>query len=212
LNKRNIRLITLTGVTASGKDTLLKEVCKVNKDLIPIISWTTRPKREGETEGVEYHFVSKEEFLKEYNKEGHGDFVEAREYNTKSGKYYYGVNKNSIDLTKDGDYIVILDSQGVRSMRYFCKENNIELVSYYIDCDYRNVILRSLDREPNATNKQILEMNRRIIDDDIAVNTRYIRERAIILDNNSLEKLYVNTGVVANTWTMLNNMKKDESK
>ena len=58
----NMKIITLTGASASGKDLLLKEVVKDNGNIKPIVSVTTRPKREGEEDGVDYKFISFEEF------------------------------------------------------------------------------------------------------------------------------------------------------
>jgi len=56
-----IPTIVLSGYTATGKDLAIKYIS--NKYNIPIaVSYTTRPKRPLETEGVEYHFISYEEF------------------------------------------------------------------------------------------------------------------------------------------------------
>ena len=46
------------GKSATGKDTLYKELLKRKElDIKPVVPYTTRPIREGEQEGVEYHFV-----------------------------------------------------------------------------------------------------------------------------------------------------------
>ena len=52
-------LLILAGKSASGKDTLLNELIK-NQNFNPLVSTTTRPMREGENEGKEYFFVSKD--------------------------------------------------------------------------------------------------------------------------------------------------------
>lgn len=53
----------LMGKSAAGKDTLLNKLVAQGK-YKPIISYTTRPMREGETDGVEYHFVTETQFSK----------------------------------------------------------------------------------------------------------------------------------------------------
>ena len=52
--------LILCGKSGSGKDTILKRLCK--RGFTPIVSLTSRPIREGETNGVEYNFVSRELF------------------------------------------------------------------------------------------------------------------------------------------------------
>ena len=50
------------GKAGSGKDTILREVVKQNPDIHEVVSCTTRPPREGEVDGVNYHFLTGEEF------------------------------------------------------------------------------------------------------------------------------------------------------
>ena len=58
-----IRVYAIIGKAGSGKDYILKKVLK-NIDDHGIVSCTTRPPREGEVEGKDYHFVSSAYFLK----------------------------------------------------------------------------------------------------------------------------------------------------
>ena len=66
-----MKIITLTGASASGKDLLLNEIVKDNENIKPIISVTTRPKREGEQDGVDYKYISFEEFKELFENEGY---------------------------------------------------------------------------------------------------------------------------------------------
>ena len=63
------KIFCLMGKSNSGKDTIFKELMK-DKDLnlMPIVSYTTRPIRSNETNGVEYYFIN-EDILNEYMKE-----------------------------------------------------------------------------------------------------------------------------------------------
>lgn len=99
-----MKVITLTGSSASGKDFLLNEILKDNKGVKPVISVTTRPKRDGEVDGVDYKFISIEEFSRLLSAK---EMIEFREYNTVEGVWYYGVSKDSIDVNSDDTYVVI---------------------------------------------------------------------------------------------------------
>jgi guanylate kinase len=66
---RKGKLIVLSGPSGSGKDTVLAQLLKKDKDITLSISSITRPMRVGEVEGEKYHFISREEFerIKETN-------------------------------------------------------------------------------------------------------------------------------------------------
>lgn len=105
-------LTILAGKSAGGKDALLNEL--VNEHGFErIISTTTRPMREGERNGIDYHFTDEADF-----KAGLADdlFIQYRTYDTlvggKAETWYYGSEKT--DLDPDKNYVVVLDLQGAR--------------------------------------------------------------------------------------------------
>ena len=55
------RIYCIMGKSASGKDTVYKELLRRFPELKTYVMYSTRPKREGEQDGVTYHFVSEEE-------------------------------------------------------------------------------------------------------------------------------------------------------
>src|SRR5260221_10441597 len=61
--KRNV-LLVLTGPSGSGKDTVIYELLKQNSNIKRIVTTTSRPIREHEKEGEQYHYVSREKFEK----------------------------------------------------------------------------------------------------------------------------------------------------
>lgn len=101
-------MLILSGKSCVGKDTILKELIKLG--MKPIISYTTRDKRPSETDGVEYHFISDEEFEK---KENEDFFIETTEYKTKFGLKKYGTSKSDIKQ----DNVMILNPEGVLKIK-----------------------------------------------------------------------------------------------
>ena len=75
-------LVILSGVSGAGKDTIKKELLKRMDDVTTLPSYTSRTMRAGEEEGVQYHFISKEEFEAKIRQ---NDFYE---YSLHHGNYY----------------------------------------------------------------------------------------------------------------------------
>ena len=97
------KIFYLMGKSASGKDTIYKEVKERIPELKTIVIYTTRPIREGEREGVEYHFVDEARLqeLQEVDK-----VIELRAYNTVHGVWkYFTVDDGQFDA--DDNYIAI---------------------------------------------------------------------------------------------------------
>lgn len=111
----------LCGKSGCGKDTILTQLIKDGL-AVPIISTTSRPMREKEKQDREYHFVSKETFLKMV--ENH-QFLEYRTYQTnmygQKNTWYYG---SPIVDPNAANYAVVLDINGARSyLKHYGKEN-----------------------------------------------------------------------------------------
>ena len=66
-------LVILSGVSGAGKDTIKKELIKRMENVISLPSFTSRDPRPGEEEGIQYHFITKEEFKTKIN---NGEFYE----------------------------------------------------------------------------------------------------------------------------------------
>ena len=95
-------ILIISGPSGCGKSTLLKEVYKDIDDYYFSISTTTRAPREGEVNGVDYFFVTKEEFEKDIN---NGDFLEY----AKVHDNYYGTSLKPINKALDESKLVIFD-------------------------------------------------------------------------------------------------------
>lgn len=160
-----MRVITLTGASSNGKDRILNKLLEMNLGLTPIISTTSRGMRKGEKQNKEYHFVSDQEAIDMLK---NNEFVEHRIYNVVDGTWIYGISKDSIDLSHDKTYIVIIDFQGLLQLESYLNANGLydNVTSIYIDCNYQNRLIRSLSREGNMDNNQVSEVVRRFLDDN----------------------------------------------
>ena len=75
------KIFCITGKSSSGKDTILNYMQDFNKEnhILPVISYTTRPMRTNEKDGVDYHFVTDDD-ISTFEKEG--KIIEKRIYHT----------------------------------------------------------------------------------------------------------------------------------
>lgn len=106
LNKKK-KLFVISGSSGVGKGTVIKGFLEHNPNFSLSISCTTREKREGEVEGVNYFYVSREEFE---NSIKNDEFLEWAEF---SGNYY-GTKRNFVQksLSKNKDLILEIETQG----------------------------------------------------------------------------------------------------
>jgi len=131
-------MIILTGFSASGKDSTLKELIQFGYK--PIVSYTTRPMRPIESDGVEYHFITETEFKQ---KQEDGFFAETTSYNMVDGKVFYGSAVEDIENNPTG--IVILNPDGLRQIR----EKGLDVISFYLDASIETLIDRLKKRGDN---------------------------------------------------------------
>ena len=102
LNERGL-LVVISGPSGVGKGTVRKALFNMPKhNLVYSVSMTTREKREGEVDGVDYYFVSKEEFMKRRKE---GKFLETAEF---VGNYY-GTPLDNVNEQLDAGNEVVLE-------------------------------------------------------------------------------------------------------
>lgn len=144
-------ILVLIGESGSGKSTIERLFHERNPTFHRVISYTTRPMRDGEQDGVDYHFVSVEEFEKMREE---GAFIECAEYR----EWKYGSAKS--DYAKEGNSIAVLTPHGLRSLKRWAEAEGIKVCSIYICVDRRSRIIKLLKRGDN-----IEELYRRSVSD-----------------------------------------------
>jgi len=105
-------IMVISGPSGSGKSTLIKRLLAQHPGIVFSVSHTTRPARGREKDGVDYHFVSEEQFFRMKERD---DFVEwARVYDN-----YYGTSYKEIDAKIEvGERLLLdLDIQGARNIK-----------------------------------------------------------------------------------------------
>lgn len=134
-------IVALVGESGSGKDTLMRNVVSWKpKKFHEIISCTTRPMRENEKDGINYYFLSEQEF---YNRIEKDDFLEVSRFNN----WNYGTSRSSLSTKLPN--IGVFNPEGIRSLK---QEKDIDLYVYRIECSNKERLLRQLNREiePNV--------------------------------------------------------------
>lgn len=127
------KLFIIVGPSGTGKTTLLNELVNSDLNLKKIITYTTRHPREGEVDGVDYHFISTQVFNKMVINNEFAEYSNA--YNN-----MYGTTKESI--SEEDNQIVVLDSNGVLSLSSIRKN----LVIIYLQLDISKAKERILSR------------------------------------------------------------------
>ena len=167
------KLFYLMGKSASGKDTIYKKVKEEMPELKPIVIYTTRPIREGETEGVEYYFVD-ESKLQEL--EQAGKVIELRAYNTVHGVWkYFTVDDGQFDREDHLIAIGTLESY-VQLRKYFGDE---KLIPIYVEVEDGIRLERALAREKAQKVPKYEELCRRFLADAADFSEEKLQEAGI---------------------------------
>ncbi len=155
------KIFFLMGKSASGKDTIYDRLLKEEDlALLPYVGYTTRPIRQGERDGVEYYFTTKEE-LDAFEKSG--KLIESRVYHTVYGDwYYYSVDSDKVDLAKH-DYLYIGTLESFVKMRGYYGSDSV--IPLYIELEDGLRLERALNRERQQKTPGYAEMCRRFLTD-----------------------------------------------
>ncbi len=142
-------LVILSGVSGAGKDTIKKELIKRMEDVISLPSFTSRKPREGEEEGVQYHFITEEQF-KEKIKEN-----EFYEYDLHHENYYGTSRKLMNEKIASGKIIVKdIEVNGTENLiKLLSKET--KLVTIFLKVEREELKRRLIFRGDNLSEEEL---------------------------------------------------------
>lgn len=149
------KIYCILGFSCTGKSTIEKLLTETNQ-LQRVITTTSRPMRKGEFNGVDYNYISKEEFL---IKKDLGKFIETAEYRG----WFYGTPKEAIDLSNKKDYIIVVEPKGFYKMKELYGDSVVGIYLYLQN--HWELLMRGLNRQPHADKDACKEICRRYLSD-----------------------------------------------
>ena len=142
-------LVILSGVSGAGKDTIKKELIKRMENVISLPSFTSRKPREGEEEGVQYHFITKEQFEEKIKND------EFYEYDLHHENYYGTSRKLMNDKIQSGKIIVKdIEVNGTENLIKLLKDDT-KIVTIFLKVDKDELRRRLENRGDNLTEEEM---------------------------------------------------------
>ena len=146
--KKNGELIIISGTTCAGKDTVVKKLLSINKNICKSISYTSRSIRPNEVDGKDYYFVDKSKFEEKISND---EFLEYAK--VQYGEYYGTPKKEVIELIESGkDVILVIDVQGAQII----KEKFPDTLLIFILAPSMTEIKKRLFSRKTETKEQII--------------------------------------------------------
>ncbi len=181
------KIYVIMGKSSTGKDTIYSRLKSDSKlQLKTVTMYTTRPKRDGEKDGVEYFFVT-DDVYNQYKQDG--KIIENREYNTVFGVWrYFTVDDGQIDIKSSNRYLIIATPEAYCNyVTYFGKD---KIVPIYIEVDDSTRIHRAIEREDMQECPKYNEMCRRYLADEEDFSSQKLVEAGIVssYENRNLDK------------------------
>jgi guanylate kinase len=141
-------IVALIGKAGSGKDTILQGILKNLEDndkVHEIVSCTSRPMREGEKDGINYHYYSPSHFV---DKIMCGQMLEYTSFNN----WWYGTSTESV--RQDG--VINFGAFNPDGVRKLIDRDDCNVTVYWITASDKTRLLRQLNREENPNVKEII--------------------------------------------------------
>jgi guanylate kinase len=180
MTKRRGLLIVISGPSGVGKDTLIKRLLELDRNLRYSVSCTTRPPRPNEVDGVDYTFVTRERFQERIDK---GGFLEYATYN---GNLYGTLAERVEKARVDGHDIVLkIEVQGAEQVR---KRVPDAILVFLVPPSVDELVRRQMQRNTESTRDMTarreiatreMEYSKRY--DHVVVNDELERAVALIL-------------------------------
>ncbi len=146
MNKRGF-IVIITAPSGSGKTSIYKKLFEVRNDLKFSVSYTTRKRRDGEVNGVDYYFVSRDQFMKKIER---GDFLEWAEVHGE----LYGTERQQVEKCIGDGYICLLDVDVQGALEIMKKD--LDCVSIFIEPPSLEELARRLRKRGTEDEKSIM--------------------------------------------------------
>lgn len=142
-------LVILSGVSGAGKDTIKKELIKRMENVISLPSFTSRNPREGEEEGVQYHFITKEQFKEKIK---NNEFYEYDLHH----ENYYGTSRKLLNEKIQSGKIIVKDIEvnGTENLVKLLKEDT-KIVTIFLKVDKDELRRRLENRGDNLSEEEM---------------------------------------------------------
>lgn len=174
----------LMGKSSSGKDTIYQELLKDTElNLKKAVLYTTRPIRNGEVDGITYHFTNEAELLK-LQKEN--KVIEVRGYDTIKGMwYYFTVDDGQFETSEN--IIMIGTLESYEKMREHFGER---VIPVFVTLEDGERLIRAIRREQTQKEPMYAEMCRRFLADEKDFSKEILEKNKIehMFENNRLEQ------------------------
>ena len=155
------QIFVVMGKSASGKDTVYKRLVQDERlALKTVVPYTTRPIRAGEMDGVEYHFVTEDQWTAWMSEE---KIIESRTYHTMLGDWHYFTAADGQIQLAQHNYILIGTLAAYKQIRTYFGEEAV--VPIYIELEDGERLQRALDRERQQVKPRYDELCRRFLAD-----------------------------------------------
>ena len=176
------KIYYIFGKSSSGKDTIYRRLLDQYPDRFKsVVLYTTRPKREGEEDGVTYNYITEEKYTELREQ---GLIIEERSYNTVHGIWRYMTVKDDQISLEDNDYLILGVLDSFISIRDYFGSDRV--IPVYIEVEDGERLTRALEREKMPGNRKYAEMCRRFLTDSedfsedklraAGVNRRFIND------------------------------------
>ena len=176
------KIYYIIGKSSTGKDSIEQRlIADPELHLSEITQYTTRPKRDGETEGVEYHFITEKE---EEKLRKAGKIIEQRAYNTVHGIWkYMMVDDGAVDLKKH-DYVAVGTLASYAEVRRFFPKGTV--VPIYIDVEKGERLYRAVIRERKSAHPKYEELCRRFLADEADFDEAHLKAVGLMKENGEI--------------------------
>lgn len=180
------KIFCLMGKSSSGKDTIFKKLLQDQELFLkPIITYTTRPIRQNESQGLEYYFVTEESLTKYRNMK---KIIEQRVYNTVNGKWSYcTLDDGQIDLSRNNYYLLIGTLESYKNLQEYFGSSVV--IPLYVEVDDGVRLERALERERQQPYPNYEELCRRFLADSHDFSNEKLESLGVLkfYQNESIE-------------------------